>query len=288
MNDAPRVINSRAALDSVLDSLDSKVMRAVVPTMGALHEGHATLIRRAREHVGPTGFVVVTVFVNPTQFAANEDFDRYPRTLQSDVDLCGEHGADVVFAPAVDEMYPTGPTQITVDPGPLGHVLEGAVRPAHFEGVLTVVNKLFNLTRAQFGFFGEKDYQQLVLIRQMARDLSMGVHVIGVPTVREPDGLAMSSRNRYLDPAAREKAELVPRGMEAGISVAATGGSGDDVMSRVQTFFAEREIDVDYVVVTNPELGPAPESGEGRLIVAVRVGSVRLLDNCSIHLGVRS
>jgi pantoate--beta-alanine ligase len=256
--------------------------------MGALHEGHATLIRAAREHVGASGLVTVTIFVNPTQFSADEDFDRYPRTLQADIDLCAASGADVVFAPAVSEVYPTGATEVTVYPGPLGDVLEGAVRPGHFQGVLTVVNKLFNLTRADVGFFGEKDYQQLVIIRRMVRDLSMSVEVVGVPTVREPDGLAMSSRNRYLDSADRGQAELVPRAISAGSAVAQGGGSSDDVIDEVQRFFAEHLIEVDYVVVTDPELGPAPVTGEGRLVVAVRVGSVRLLDNSPIQLGAHA
>ncbi|MEI6229880.1 MAG: pantoate--beta-alanine ligase [Actinomycetes bacterium] len=285
MSQAPLVANTRVALDAVLDSLEAGVVHAVVPTMGALHEGHATLIRAARQHVGAAGLVTVTIFVNPTQFSANEDFDRYPRTLQADIDLCAASGADVVFAPAVSEVYPTGATEVTVHPGPLGDVLEGAVRPGHFQGVLTVVNKLFNLTCADVGFFGEKDYQQLILIRHMVRDLSMSVEVVGVPTVREPDGLAMSSRNRYLDSADRGQAELVPRAISAGSAVAQRGGSSDDVIAEVQRFFDPHLIEVDYVVVTDPELGPAPVAGEGRLVVAVRVGSVRLLDNSPIQLG---
>ena len=287
MSRVARVVSTRAALIAQLDATDRQSLRAVVPTMGALHDGHATLIEKAREYVGDSGVVTVTIFVNPTQFAANEDFDRYPRSLQADVDVCVRHGADLVFAPEVAQMYPDGATQVTVDPGPLGSVFEGAVRPGHFQGVLTVVNKLFNMTQADVGFFGEKDYQQLVLIRQMARDLSMGVEVIGVPTVREVDGLAMSSRNRYLSGHDRVQADVVPKAMKVGADVADAGGSAGDIVTSVEKVFTASGIDVDYIAVTDPDLGTAPISGEARLIVAVRVGSVRLLDNTSLQLGAR-
>lgn len=280
-----RVVQTRSELATVLDSADRQAVRVVVPTMGALHDGHARLVEYAREHVGENGIVIVTVFVNPTQFAANEDFDRYPRSLDADVDLCTRNGADLVFAPDVTQMYPMGETQVSVDPGPVGSLIEGAVRPGHFRGVLTVVNKLFNLTRAQVAFFGEKDYQQLVLIRRMARDLSMEVDVRGVPTVREPDGLAMSSRNRYLDEAERRQAKLIPDAIDIGRSTAQQGGSALDVVADVEKFFDEHNVTFDYVVVTDPDLGQAPSSGEGRLIMAARIGSVRLLDNASISLG---
>ena len=283
-----RVVTTRAALIAELDAAGPSAIRAVVPTMGALHQGHAELIRTARKTVGSAGIVIVTVFVNPTQFAAGEDFDNYPRTLDADIEICSEAGADLIFAPAVSTMYPHGETVVTVNPGPRGSVLEGAVRPTHFQGVLTVVNKLFNLTRAQLGFFGEKDYQQLVLIRQMAVDLSMEVEVIAVPTVREGDGLAMSSRNRYLSSAERSLAEIVPTAMNAGALAADAGGSSADVIAEVTKVFDGAGVECDYVVVTDPELGPAPMEGVARLIVAARIGPVRLLDNTSINLGVRS
>ncbi|MCP9987060.1 pantoate--beta-alanine ligase [Streptomyces sudanensis] len=176
---------------------------AVVMTMGALHEGHAALVRAARERVGREGSVVVTVFVNPLQFGPGEDLDRYPRTLDSDVRIAGEAGADAVFAPSVEEVYPGGEPQVRVSAGPMGRRLEGASRPGHFDGMLTVVAKLLHLTRPDLAFFGQKDAQQLALIRRMAHDLAFRVEIVGVPTVREPDGLALSSRNRYL--SARER-----------------------------------------------------------------------------------
>ncbi|MGW7490842.1 pantoate--beta-alanine ligase [Streptomyces sp. NPDC054786] len=180
--------------------------RAVVMTMGALHEGHATLIRAARRRVGPQGQVVVTVFVNPLQFGAGEDLDRYPRTLDADAELATAAGADAVFAPSVDEVYPGGEPQIRIAAGPMGTLLEGASRPGHFDGVLTVVAKLLHLTAPDLAFFGQKDAQQLAVITRMAADLNFPVEIIGVPTVREEDGLALSSRNRYLSAPERSTA----------------------------------------------------------------------------------
>ncbi|MFF3346175.1 pantoate--beta-alanine ligase [Streptomyces sp. NPDC002779] len=190
--------------------------RAVVMTMGALHEGHATLVRSARELAGADGEVVVTVFVNPLQFGAGEDLDRYPRTLEADLKIAGEAGADVVFAPSVDEVYPGGEPQVRVSAGPMGERLEGAARPGHFDGMLTVVAKLLHLTRPDIALFGQKDAQQLALIRRMVRDLNFGTEIVGVPTVREDDGLALSSRNRYLSPADRRTALALSRALFAG------------------------------------------------------------------------
>lgn len=189
--------------------------RAVVMTMGALHDGHATLVRAARERVGADGTVVVTVFVNPLQFGAGEDLDRYPRTLDADLAVAEEAGADAVFAPAVDEVYPGGEPQVRITAGPMGERLEGASRPGHFDGMLTVVAKLLHLTAPDLAFFGQKDAQQLALIRRMVRDLNFPVEIVGVPTVREADGLALSSRNRYLSAAERRTALALSRALFA-------------------------------------------------------------------------
>src|SRR3712207_1120260 len=178
--------------------------------MGALHDGHPALLdaaRRRRDHV------LATIFVNPLQFGPSEDFDRYPRTFEADLDMCRAAGVEVVFAPTRDEMYPGGEPAVRVNPGPLGEVLEGASRPGFFHGVLTVVLKLFHLTTPHVAYFGEKDYQQLTLVRAMVRDLDVGVDIVGVPTVREPDGLALSSRNRYLGPAERTAALALSRAL---------------------------------------------------------------------------
>ncbi|MEU9920358.1 pantoate--beta-alanine ligase [Streptomyces griseoluteus] len=207
------------ALLSTADELHARVRaghRAVVMTMGALHEGHATLIRAAREIAGPDGEVVVTVFVNPLQFGAGEDLDRYPRTLDADLRLAGRAGADAVFAPSVEEVYPGGEPQVRITAGPMGGRLEGATRPGHFDGVLTVVAKLLHLTRPDVALYGQKDAQQLALIRRMVRDLNFGVEIVGVPTVREEDGLALSSRNRYLAPEERATALTLSRALFAG------------------------------------------------------------------------
>ncbi|WP_030757838.1 pantoate--beta-alanine ligase [Streptomyces griseus] len=189
---------------------------AVVMTMGALHEGHATLVRAARERVGPDGFVVVTVFVNPLQFGAGEDLDRYPRTLDADLELAFGAGASAVFAPSADEVYPGGQPQVRITAGPMGDRLEGASRPGHFDGVLTVVAKLLHLTSPDLAFFGQKDAQQLAVIRRMAQDLNFPVEIVGVPTVREADGLALSSRNRYLSPGERRTALALSAALFAG------------------------------------------------------------------------
>jgi pantoate--beta-alanine ligase len=262
--------------------------RAVVMTMGALHDGHAELLREARRLVGSEGVVVATVFVNPTQFSAGEDFDRYPRSLQSDIDVAAAAGADVVFAPDAVEVY--GPSQgftadsVTIDAGPLGDLLEGASRPGHFRGVLTVVAKLMGLTQPDIALYGEKDYQQLVLIRRMVRDLSMPVRVVGVPTVREQDGLARSSRNRYLSPSERATVVAIPRALEAAVAAAA-GGAQEAVDAGTAILRAASGIDLDYLAITDPELGPAPAAGAARILVAARVGSTRLIDNRAATVG---
>jgi pantoate--beta-alanine ligase len=195
---------------------DATGRRAVVMTMGALHEGHATLVRTARELAGPDGQVVVTVFVNPLQFGAGEDLDRYPRTLDSDLKIAEQAGADAVFAPATEEVYPGGEPQVRITAGPMGTRLEGATRPGHFDGMLTVVAKLLHLTAPDLALFGQKDAQQLALIRRMVRDLNFPVEVHGVPTVREADGLALSSRNRYLSAPERGTALALSRALFAG------------------------------------------------------------------------
>ncbi len=262
--------------------------RAVVMTMGALHDGHAELIRQARERIGPNGDVVVTVFVNPTQFGAGEDFDAYPRTLDSDVNVAAAAGADVVFAPNAIEVYgPTGgfgPHTVTVDPGPLGDILEGASRPGHFRGVLTVVAKLMGMTTPAIALFGEKDYQQLTLIHRMVRDLNLPVDVVGVPTVREPDGLARSSRNRYLSSTERAIAATIPHALDAAVDAGRAGPQAALDAGRA-VLGAVPEVALDYLVVTDPDLGPAPEVGDSRILIAAMVGGTRLIDNRPARMG---
>ena len=253
----------------------------LVPTMGALHEGHRTLVRAARERGGS---VVVSVFVNPTQFGPGEDFDRYPRTWDADLAALAAEGADLVFHPPVEEVYPPGAAGVSVQPGPLGEVLEGAVRPGHFAGVLTVVAKLFGLVRPDVAVFGEKDYQQLTLIAAMARELALGVDVVGVPTVREDDGLALSSRNRYLSAEQRTTAAALSAALRAGAEAGPRGA--DAVLTAARAVLAGApELVPDYLQLTDPELGPPPAAGPARLLVAARAGSTRLIDNTAVTVG---
>jgi pantoate--beta-alanine ligase len=275
----PVVAETSADLRRLRDALPGPV--ALVPTMGALHEGHRTLVRAARQRAAS---VLVSVFVNPTQFGPGEDFDRYPRTWDADLAALGEEGADLVFHPQVDDVYPPGSLGVTVAPGPLGEVLEGAVRPGHFAGVLTVVAKLFGLVRPDLAIFGEKDYQQLTLIRAMARELAQGVEVIGVPTVREDDGMALSSRNRYLSAEQRSAAAALSAALRAGADAGPRGAEAVLAAARA-VLDDEAGLVQDYLELTDPRLGPAPAVGPARLLVAARAGSTRLLDNAAVQLG---
>jgi len=256
----------------------------LVPTMGALHEGHLTLVRHAKRI--PGAVVVVSIFVNPLQFGAGEDLDAYPRTLEDDLAALRAEGVQIAFTPTAADMYPSGP-RTSVHPGPLGAELEGASRPTHFAGMLTVVMKLLQIVGPDRAFFGEKDYQQLVLIRQMADDLNLGARIVGVPIVREADGLAMSSRNRYLDEEQREQACAIPSALLAGMYAAGEGV--DAALDAARSVLDEvPAISVDYLEVRNTWLGPAPQTGAARLLVAVRLGGTRLLDNIAIDIGVPS
>jgi pantoate--beta-alanine ligase len=282
----PAVVRANSELDSVLMPAHlASAPVALVPTMGALHEGHRALMREARARAD---VVVASVFVNPTQFAPGEDLERYPRDLDADLEVCAAEGVDIVFAPAVEEIYPEGTSGgISVDPGELGMILEGAARPTHFRGVLTVLTKLFALVQPSQVFLGEKDYQQLALVRAMVRDLCSTVEVVGVATVREPDGLAMSSRNRYLTAEQRVQAQGLFNALRAGVQCANEGREA--VLGA-----AERELGSsdgvrgDYVALTDPRLGPAPTSGPARLLLAAFVGSTRLIDNIALELGAES
>ncbi|MEU2516915.1 pantoate--beta-alanine ligase [Streptomyces syringium] len=287
------MITQLARTAEELHALPRDGRRAVVMTMGALHEGHATLIRTARTLAGPDGQVVVTVFVNPLQFGAGEDLDRYPRTLDADVELAGQAGADVVFAPAVEEVYPGGEPQVRITAGPMGERLEGASRPGHFDGMLTVVAKLLHLTGPDVALFGQKDAQQLALIRRMARDLNFPVEIVGVPTVREDDNLALSSRNRYLSEADRATAleisrALLTAGTAAGAGAASVRRSARAVLDHAAGM--EPPLHLDYVALVDPSdftEVPDDHTGEAVLAVAARVGTTRLIDNIPLYLGAQ-
>jgi pantoate--beta-alanine ligase len=282
MTARPFLAHSREELHGALRGREGRV--GLVPTMGALHEGHAALMSQARAEIGPGAPLVVSIFVNPMQFAPGEDLDRYPRTFEADLEVCAELGVDVVFAPSVDEVYPGGDPQVTVEPGPLGAELEGRTRPTHFRGVLTVVTKLFGLVRPDVAVFGQKDYQQLALVRRMVEDLCLGIDVVGAETVREADGLALSSRNRFLDGDQRRSATALSRTLFAARGAAALGADAAVDAAR-QELREAWGVDLDYLELRAPDLGPAPERGEARLLIAARVGSTRLIDNVALEIG---
>ena len=273
----PVVATDRESLARARDRAEGPV--AVVMTMGALHAGHAALLRLARARAAT---VITTIFVNPLQFGPHEDFDKYPRTLSADLDVCAAEDVDVVFAPTASVMYPNGAPNTRVNPGPLGEILEGASRPGFFHGVLTVVLKLLNVTRPDVVFFGEKDYQQVALVRQMVLDLDLDIEVVGVPTVREPDGLALSSRNRYLSGSERTTSLALAAALRAGAEAAVHGPAAVETAARRE--LAIPGIALDYAVVTAPDLGPAPAAGAGRLLLAARIGRTRLIDNGPVLL----
>ncbi|QTH60321.1 pantoate--beta-alanine ligase [Corynebacterium hindlerae] len=253
----------------------------LVPTMGALHAGHISLVKAAQRI--PGAVVVVSIFVNPLQFAEGEDLDAYPRTLEADVEKLRAAGADAVFAPTPREMYPNGPRTV-IHPGEVGTILEGASRPTHFAGVLTVVNKLFQITHCSHAIFGEKDYQQLIVIQQMVTDLNLDVQVIGAPIVREADGLAMSSRNTYLSADERELALTLSAALTSGAYVAGKGP--DAVVAAARAVIdAVPSIELDYLELRGPNLGAVDPEGANRLLVAARVGTTRLIDNIGIDFG---
>jgi pantoate--beta-alanine ligase len=280
---APVVAHTRDELKAAREALSSRDV-AVVMTMGALHDGHARLIAAARKK---HDHVVVTIFLNPLQFGPKEDLSRYPRTFDSDMEICRAAGVDVVFAPTPDVVYPDGDPGVRVSAGPLGEVLEGASRPGHFDGVLTVVGKLLHLTAARSAYFGQKDAQQLLLIRRMVRDIDFPVDIVSVPTVREDDGLAMSSRNSYLTASDREVALCLSRALHAGAEAASLGPSAIRRAAR-EVLVEEPLALVDYLVLVHPQtLADVPEwyRGEALLAVAARVGTTRLIDNTPLLVG---
>ncbi|BDS49603.1 pantoate--beta-alanine ligase [Rhodoluna sp. KAS3] len=264
---------------SVARSEGKKV--ALVPTMGALHAGHLSLIAAARKHAD---FVVVSIFVNPLQFGAGEDFDKYPRTLDADVESLEVINTDVLFAPSVDDVYPEGSAaKPTKSAGGIGVVYEGAARPGHFDGMLTVVARLFDLVQPDFAVFGQKDAQQLFLIQQMAKADYPALQIVPAPTVREPGGLAMSSRNRYLDAAAHEVAEQLSAALRAGQANAASPSAALESARAFMSKAPEAKLDYIALVAAN-SFEPIDDEFKGRalLLIAAVVGQTRLIDNIEI------
>lgn len=255
-----------------------------VPTMGALHVGHVSLMERARAECG---LVVTSIFVNPTQFGPNEDFNRYPRPRELDLQICRDAGANVVFYPTVETMYPAG-HRTTVDVGGLSEILEGAIRPGHFRGVSTVVTKLFNIVQADRAYFGQKDYQQQTLIRVMARELDQPTEVITCETIRDPDGLALSSRNTYLSPAERQSGLSLSRALRVAEGLVA--GGEQDVKRLEAAMRRELEstpgVKIDYAVIVHHESLNELTTAEPTMValIAARVGTTRLIDNLILRL----
>ncbi|NUP05240.1 MAG: pantoate--beta-alanine ligase [Polyangiaceae bacterium] len=277
-----RIVRAPEELRAACDSARAQGSRvAVVPTMGALHKGHATLVEEAARRAST---VVVTIFVNPTQFGPNEDFAKYPRTLDADVEMAGAAGATMVFAPAVDAMYPAG-DETRVRVGKTALALCGEHRPTHFEGVTTIVAKLFSLVGPSVACFGRKDYQQLRVITRMATDLFLPIEIVPVRTVREADGLALSSRNRYLREPDRTRAAAIPRGLTAAARSFAAGERSASALEAACRSIIEPSVDsIDYITVANadnvePFAKDAHVPDRALLAVAVRVAGTRLIDN---------
>lgn len=280
------VAGTRTELRAAREKMPGPVV--LVPTMGALHDGHRTLLRRARELAGHTGTVVVSIFVNPLQFAPNEDLDRYPRTLSQDLKTCAAEHVDLVFAPGVREMYPARQL-VMVDPGPAGEILEGEFRPGFFRGVLTVVLKLFTLVRPDIAVFGQKDAQQLALVRQMVSDFALGIGIDAVPVVRAADGLALSSRNKYLSSAERAVAPVLHNALAAGAAAAADGPGAVLETARRVLDAAGGRLTLDYLALVEAgTFGSVPDDefkGAAVLAIAARVGGTRLIDNVTVQFG---
>ena len=276
-----QTITSVFEMQSLAAELRSKDrLIGLVPTMGALHEGHLSLVRLARER---SDFVVVSIFVNPIQFSPSEDFARYPRDLERDCQLCEQAGADLVFAPSAEELYPKGYSTYLVEEF-IGRPLEGVSRPTHFRGVLTVVAKLFNIVRPDIAVFGQKDAQQVAVIKKMANDLHFMVDVVTAPTVREPDGLAMSSRNRYLSANQRADALVIAQALKCAKDMADSGvRSADRLIAEVTHLLgARRRVRVIYVSIVDRSTMEAVREvlpGKALLAIAVWVDEIRLIDN---------
>jgi pantoate--beta-alanine ligase len=259
----------------------------LVPTMGALHAGHVELIKRCRDQ---TEFVIVSIFVNPTQFGAGEDFGRYPRPLEHDLRQCESAGVDLVFAPSVPTVYPHGSSSTFVEVPGLSDVLEGANRPGHFRGVTTVVLKLFELVRPDLAIFGQKDFQQQAVIRRMVEDLHVPVELAVVPTVRGPDGLALSSRNRYLNPEERQAATVLFRALSRAMQAVAAGERQAEQVRQIlrETLESKPLVKLDYAEVADVEtlepLGNLSKERAAVALLAARIGTTRLIDNALLSV----
>lgn len=275
-----QTIRRLEALRETISAYRAEGLRvALVPTMGALHAGHMALVEEAKLAADR---VVVSIFVNPTQFGPNEDFAQYPRKEQADSRMLSGAGVDLLWMPAVEEMYPNGP-EIDVKASAIGDTLDGAHRPGHFDGVTTVVARLFDQVRPDVALFGEKDWQQLAVIRRMVDDLKLPLTIQSVPTQREDDGLALSSRNVYLLPEDRARAVALPRALGAAERAIATGGDPAAALAQAIDTLSAAGFDVDYVELRDAATLGSPQEGQPmRLLAAARIGGVRLIDNIAV------
>ncbi len=281
---APKILRTVEAVQAWHEECDSPV--AAVLTMGALHKGHAQLITFAREYCPKGTRVIASIFVNPTQFNSAEDLDSYPRTIDQDLELLSNAKVDAVFVPAVEVMYPNGlEISETIEPGLVGEILEGASRPGHFAGMLTVVHKLLSITKPSYSFFGEKDFQQLTLVKKMAKEMNMPIEIVGVPTVRETDGLALSSRNRKLSKSAREQARHIPAALSLVAHSLSEGKNAEEAAEVGRKYLkTQSKLELDYLEVLNENLIDEPVRGNLRILIAVTIDDIRLIDNFKVEI----
>jgi len=278
----PTLLHTVSELNDWCTQSDAPI--ATVFTMGALHAGHAHLVTYAKSHTPSDTRIVATIFVNPTQFNSSTDLAQYPRTLEDDLEILGSVGVNAVFVPSTSEMYPNGlAVDSPIEPGPIGEILEGKSRPGHFLGMLTVVHRLLEITHANYSFFGEKDFQQLTLVKEMIKQLELPIEVIGVPTVRDEFGLALSSRNRRLSPAALQNALRIPVAMQIVAEAFSSGVEKSEAEALGKKYLSDNElIDLDYLEICAENLLDQPSTTNARVFIAVTIAGVRLIDNLKI------
>ena len=281
-----QLVRSNSELRSAMTGLANNI--CLVPTMGALHDGHAALIKVGKEKVGKNGCVVVSDFVNPKQFGKNEDFEEYPRDLEKDLKVAHAAGAHILWAPSAEDVYP-GQWPLDVTEDKRFEILEGASRPGHFAAVVEVVTRLFDIVQPRFAVFGEKDFQQLVFVKELAKKRNPIVEIVPVATVREKDGLAMSSRNIYLSSDQRNVAHLVPDALRNATLMASKGLSQSEVKNEVNNYLKKSDlIELDYIEFVDNELFELNNNEIGRILIAVKLGNTRLIDNMPIMFKANS
>ena len=281
-----QLVHGNSELRLAMNGLGSNI--CLVPTMGALHDGHASLITAGKEFVGKDGCVVVSDFVNPKQFGQNEDFEKYPRNIDHDLKVARSAGAHILWAPSVEDVYP-GQWPLDIETDPRFEILEGKSRSGHFAAVLEVVTRLFNIVQPNIAVFGEKDFQQLVFISEMAKKREPQIGILAVPTKRDFDGLALSSRNVYLSSDQRNVAHLIPDALKQGVLLASKGASPQEVKESVKEVISKSNlIEFEYVEILNNELNELMLGQVGRILIAAKLGNTRLIDNMPILLKEKS